>query len=309
MSWSRCMASRRRIITNKTQKMQTTQNPVIAVLPYELRYTDDLGGIRIADLICPLGSQPGEDIRTVADLQESDHLIVYCCWKSLSRNYEQLRCKVNLLVSEPPAVQARYYFLIPFFAKKFYSVMTFSDRLIRRIPNGVFHPGASRWVNTDQNLEKTGLVSIIASRKAKTQGQKLRHEVIRRCAGLGVELELFGRGYKEVEGKEEALAPYRFSVCIENSAEPNYFTEKIVDCLAQKVVPIYWGAPNIGKFFDAEGIIFCRSEAEIVNAIRNASPSEYEKRNVAIERNYVVASEFKSLDYMAAKKILDSIRV
>ncbi len=287
--------------------MPFIEKPLIAVLPYAMRYTDDLAKVKISELIIPLGQKMPDGASFVGDLGESDHLIVYCCWKSLSRDYTNLRCKINLLVSEPTAVQRRYYFLIPFFARKFHSVLTYSDRLIRKIKNGVFHAGASLWVDPDQDFKKNCLVSIIASRKAKTVGQRLRHEVIKSCLRFGIPLDLYGRGYKEVEHKEEALRSYMFSVCIENSSERNYFTEKIVDCMAQKVVPIYWGASNIGEFFNIDGIIVCKSEREILSAIRGASFADYERRVAAIEENFRTASSFDSLDYMAAKKISEFI--
>jgi hypothetical protein len=55
-----------------------------------------------------------------------------------------------------------------------------------------------------------------------------------------------------------------FSVCIENSSERNYFTEKLIDCFAQKVIPIYWGAPNVSEFFDPDGIIFCKTHDQVI---------------------------------------------
>jgi hypothetical protein len=287
--------------------MKSTDGLIIAVLPYELRHTKNLGEIRSSDLLIPLGQVLPPEISTVSDLREIDHLVVYCCSKSLYRSYANLRCKVNLLVSEPPAVQARYYFLIPFFAKKFHSILTFSDRLIEKIPNGVFHPGASLWVDPNKTFQKSELVSIIASAKAKTEGQRMRHQVIRTCDRLGIRLDQFGRGYREVKDKGEALGPYMFSVCIENSAERNYFTEKLIDCFAQKVIPIYWGAPNIGDFFKLDGIILCRSEEEIVSAINGINRHEYQKRLLAIEANYRAVQTFKSLDHMAAKRVSESI--
>lgn len=283
------------------------RNPIVAVLPYELRYTESLGQIKITSLVFPKNSEIPTGVHTVSDLDYSDHLIVFCCWKALSRKYSDISCRVDLLVSEPRAVQARYYFLIPFFAKKFHSILTFSERLIDRIPNGVFHPAASLWVDPNQVFEKRKLISVIASRKAKTKGQRLRHKTIQQCKSLGIHLDLYGRGYKEIENKEDALTNYMFSVCIENSSERNYFTEKIVDCLAQKVVPIYWGAPNIGDFFALDGIILCQSEEEIVSAIKTITQYEYQRRLAAIEANYTAAKTFKSLEYMAAKKISEAI--
>ena len=41
-----------------------------------------------------------------------------------------------------------------------------------------------------------------------------------------------------------------YSIAIESSQEINYFTEKLIDCLITKTIPVYWGCPNISEFFD-----------------------------------------------------------
>jgi hypothetical protein len=41
-----------------------------------------------------------------------------------------------------------------------------------------------------------------------------------------------------------------YSVAIESSQEENYFTEKLIDCLITKTIPVYWGCPNIYHYFD-----------------------------------------------------------
>ena len=42
---------------------------------------------------------------------------------------------------------------------------------------------------------------------------------------------------------------YSKSICIENCAQANYFTEKFTDCVLSWCLPIYWGCPNISDFF------------------------------------------------------------
>ena len=46
-----------------------------------------------------------------------------------------------------------------------------------------------------------------------------------------------------------------FSIAIENSRNGCYFTEKILDCFTTRTVPIYWGCPDIGDYFDMNVII------------------------------------------------------
>ena len=72
---------------------------------------------------------------------------------------------------------------------------------------------------------------------------------------------LFGRGFNEVEYKEEALADYMFSVAIENADD--WFTEKILDCFLTGTVPVYYGTPSITKWFNPDGIIYLEDGFDI----------------------------------------------
>ncbi len=50
-------------------------------------------------------------------------------------------------------------------------------------------------------------------------------------------------------GKTETIKNYRFAICYENTGTFNgYVTEKIFDCFAAGIVPVYLGAPNIEKY-------------------------------------------------------------
>ncbi|MDO8515768.1 MAG: glycosyltransferase family 10 [bacterium] len=48
-----------------------------------------------------------------------------------------------------------------------------------------------------------------------------------------------------VENKMKTVSQYKFMICYENSAYPGYVSEKIFDCMAAGVVPVYLGAPDI----------------------------------------------------------------
>jgi hypothetical protein len=60
-------------------------------------------------------------------------------------------------------------------------------------------------------------------------------------------------GYGQ-ETKHAVLDNYCFSIA-ETCREDNLFTEWIVDCFALGTIPIFWGAPNIDRFFNAKGIL------------------------------------------------------
>lgn len=93
--------------------------------------------------------------------------------------------------------------------------------------------------------------------------------------------------YCEDEYKEKLpLFDSMFSICLENSKEQNYFTEKIIDCLRSKVIPIYWGCPNIDDYFNMDGIIVVENIADLIKISNKLTPDFYYSREYAINDNY-----------------------
>jgi hypothetical protein len=70
-----------------------------------------------------------------------------------------------------------------------------------------------------------------------------------------IAMHRFGHGVRPLADKWDGLAPYRYSIAIENSQVPHYWTEKIADCFLAGTVPIYWGCPNIGDYFPSDAMI------------------------------------------------------
>jgi hypothetical protein len=148
--------------------------------------------------------------------------------------------------------------------KMFYLVVSHHKQYLRdNFPfKGLYAPFGGRWVEP-QTCEKTKAVSIIASGKRKTEGHKLRHEVIKRIPGVDV----FGRGYKPIKDKSEALAPYRATIVIENCRMDGYFSEKLIDALTCECIAIYWGDPGIKNVFDSCGIRVVNDITDIKKAV------------------------------------------
>jgi hypothetical protein len=64
-----------------------------------------------------------------------------------------------------------------------------------------------------------------------------------------LDIDLFGRAVQFIEDKWDGLAPYKYSLAIENSSSPDYWTEKIADCFLSWSVPIYYGCTNLADYF------------------------------------------------------------
>ena len=132
------------------------------------------------------------------------------------------------------------------------------------------------------------------------RGYGLRVEVTRAILSnqqLGKRVSLYcGRGWKGegcsrlIEGNKNRLFNYSHHITIENSRERGYFTEKIIDPMLTKTVPIYWGDPNIKDYFNEDGIIIIDSDSpeDFEKTILSLGDlkSDYNNRRDAIEDNY-----------------------
>ena len=59
--------------------------------------------------------------------------------------------------------------------------------------------------------------------------------------------------------KHELIQQYDFGLCIENMEQPGYITEKIFDCLAAGVIPVYLGATDIADFVPPDTFVDLRA--------------------------------------------------
>ena len=233
----------------------------------------------------PLGLREGAE--TFGDLTEEDHLVFEVRSRTFSMNREGLRCRVSVAVAEPPEIHARYYRWLRWLGGRYHRVLTHNNDLLRSLPNARFYPHGGCYLSgvPSDFPAKTGRVALIASSKRYAVGHKLRHRIAEWSKTASPDLQLFGRGLRTLERKEEGHLPFRFSVVIENSREPGYFTEKIVDSFLCRSVPIYWGAPDIAHFFDVRGMILCHTEEELRAAIVAADEGAFAAREPYLEEN------------------------
>ena len=99
---------------------------------------------------------------------------------------------------------------------------------------------------------------------------------------------------------------HEFHVAIENTKNVNYFTEKIIDAFLTKTIHIYRGCPNIGEFFDINGIITFDTEIELIDILKDLIEEDYWGRKQSIETNYNLALYWKDY-YNRLIKILKEI--
>ena len=212
--------------------------------------------------------------------------------------------KIAWLLESPRATRPEYRWLArnPLL---FDRVLTFEQKLLETLPHARFFPyGGCGLAKEHWKVHaKTKNLSIIASEKKDMPGQKLRHKVVQKHAAAFD--AIVGRGYREIADKIEGLGDYRYSVTIENCRQNFYFTEKIIDCFMSGTVPIYWGCPAIGMFFDKEGIIAFEHPRDLGLILEQIGPEDYAQRLPAIHRNFHRAQRYFYPDAYAWENIRD----
>ncbi len=298
-------------------------HPAVAYLPHGHRMLFGGRRIKLNSLSFPLGrpQRLGGDTMTLHDLKSSDHLIVHPrklivrrrgvnISHRFIRTITGIRAQISLLAACEPLILHAHYIQSLFEShKRFYRILTRNEDLINSIPNGVFFPFGSSWISKLDELEimKTRPCSLIASSKNSLPGHRLRHRIIRWAKDTGIEIDALGQGYQPFQPRAAGLAPYRFSVVIENTQEKHYFTEKIVDAILCKTIPIYWGCPNISDFFDVSGMIICKSEADLCHELTKISNEKYLKLLPKLCNAWSQAAHWADLEGRAARAVLDGL--
>lgn len=218
-----------------------------------------------------------------------DDIVVYTDTRipqALSRKGRNIAWLIEAMDYQP-----QYYNFVVQHADKFEQIWTHDHQLIDMLPNAVRLPFGGCWIDKKhwKLHPKTKQFSIIASGKNQLTGHNLRHTIIRNSQG---HVDLFGHGYNPIEDKIDALRDYRYTFCIENVRKDFWFTEKLIDCFATGTMPIYWGCPSIGEFFNTDGMAIFEKLTDLPELLKTLTPEYYENKVNAMKENMKLAEKF-----------------
>jgi hypothetical protein len=211
-------------------------------------------------------------------------------------------------------------------------ILTWSQLILDNVSQSILFPHGERnldleYVLEQENKEKIFEVSFLRGILNKIEGHHLRHRIFNKELEIKIPHKWYpvlsdfnwekmnrpdgaegpngnpieGEGKKEIWNRNSM-----FHVAVENSTHKNYFTDKIIDCFCTKTLPIYWGAPNMGDFYDDRGIIYFKDENELVNILNNLTPEDYYSRLEYINNNYELAKQNSDF-FKRVENFLDQI--
>jgi len=199
---------------------------------------------------------------------------------------------------------------------RYHTILTFHEDVLGSCKNARRYVYGTTWFSPDHYLHidtslKRYQISHLAGGKLfpNARGHLLRQEIHRHqdaFRGLPIVFyrssqqsaikdyggnPLLSRVHKD---KRELFETFQFAFVIENSRQYGYFTEKIMDCLLSKTIPIYWGCPNIRDYFDTTGWIVLEDTdlGSIRRSLDVLDPSYYSRYSETIEANHQTAQQY-----------------
>ena len=196
--------------------------------------------------------------------------------------------------------------------KNFDLLLTHDEEILKACPNARVCLYGTTWIpqsvyeNIDA-LRKQPKISCITGSKELTPAHSYRKFLYANQLTIPLPITWFRSGAGELlpayqhnpvlkpgsDGKVALFQDFQFSIAIENSSQKYYFTEKLLDCLLTKTIPIYYGCTNISDYFDTRGWIILET-TDMNGLIHKASTlPKYEDFTEVIEHNYREAMKYK----------------
>lgn len=185
------------------------------------------------------------------------------------------------------------------FLAQFGWVLTSQEPWVIRHPGVIFNQPGFIWyyafsqprgsydaISRQVPLAKTHAISTVCSaKKQRNTLHRQRYEFVLALKQHLPALELFGRGFRIVADKAEALDPFKYHLAIENFFGPHHWTEKLADAFLGACMPVYHGCPNAEEYFPPESFLrvdINNVEAAVERVKRALRDNLYEKHLEAV---------------------------
>lgn len=185
---------------------------------------------------------------------------------------------------------------------KFDAVIAYDEEILNTCNNSHFLAFGTSWIqNYDLNTPKKFQISHLTGFKEITEGHILRKKVYYKQNRIKNPIDFYISQHGGVENSfnnktlfelKNPLFDSQFHICIENSRQKNFFTEKLIDCLVTKTIPIYWGCENIENFFDTRGFIIANSFEDIINSCNSINENTYNEKAEFINKNFELSEKY-----------------
>jgi len=226
-----------------------------------------------------------------------------------------LKCKNIAYLCESYEGEVNWYHWIKKNHHLFDIVLTWNKELLEMNPEKFkLQLFGTTWISESERKihQKSKLSSIIVSDSRSKTGHKLRHmttDYLLQNKDL-VDIDFFGRRFGNLptpqcigsetvyslhhpsNRKADGLKDYMFTICVLPSKVDYEFDEKIIDSFLTGTVPIFWGCPSIGKFFNTQGMLIFNTFEECIELLKKITKEMYYEMLPHIEDNFERAKKY-----------------
>jgi hypothetical protein len=201
---------------------------------------------------------------------------------------------------------------------KYHQIITYNENVLKACPNAKRYFYGTKWLlphfylNNDIKRKKFQASHIGGTKKINNAPGHILRQILHhsqnkiaapcpitffRSGNQQPLIKDYGNNPIVGEHKNVLFEEYQYAFVIENSRAENYFTEKLIDCLLMKTIPVYYGAPNIGTIFNTAGWIILETGSikEINEKLSQLTAETYNTHYSVISENYETALKYINL--------------
>jgi hypothetical protein len=195
-------------------------------------------------------------------------------------------------------------------------ILCWNARVLSECGNAKLFPIGAVWCSEPDTSQKKFQASFLTSSKNFTYGHKCRQGIYSTLPDV---IQCHNHGHSStplpitkhrsppyLATKRDLLVPFQYTIVVENGQHINFFSEKINDACATKTIPIYWGAPNVGDFYNKDAILSFDGTQELLDILHGLTPEFYASKKAAIDENYNIALTYADRTGNIAKSIVES---
>lgn len=220
-----------------------------------------------------------------------------------------------LFILEPPEIAPAFTNMAISRQREFDFILTHNQEILDKCKNAILFEFGTTWIKEPYSFTKKKFeVSTLVGGKLMAPGHHLRQKLWYKENKIKTPKRFFISGNMHgnlqnfnnnplLGNKKEPLFNSQFHIVIENVKRKNWFTEKLIDCLYTKTVPIYYGCPNIENYFDTDGMFLVNSVDEIISVCNSLDENTYLEKLKYVEKNYELSKEFVNIKARLKKTI------
>jgi len=190
-------------------------------------------------------------------------------------------------------------------------ILSWKSKILQNCKNSEKFLFGGRFIDENKlNIDKRNQITYLTSNKSFTSGHKFRQDIFNFLDShdFDGEYEIFIHKSPPRIDKEIIFNNAKFSIVIENGQEDDYFSEKLIECLSTKTIPIYRGCPTISQYFDMGGFLTFNTLEELIDVIVNLPSDFYENNINLVEKNYELSKQYWNYYERIKLKIQDKIK-